>query len=65
MRIPTNSLKRALEVTMFDAVKRLKGLEGPNEQALREDYREWIEATEGCKDKPLVLYTNQINIEQL
>ena len=64
MRIPTISLKRALEVTMKDAVKRINELDGLNEKALREEYKEWIEASEGSKDQPHVLYANQINIEQ-
>ena len=65
MKIPTISLKRALEVTMNDAVKRINELDGLNEKALREEYKEWIEASEGTKDQPHVLYANQINIEQI
>ena len=64
MKIPTISLKRALEVTMKDAVKRINELDGLNEKALREEYKEWIEASEGSKDQPHVLYANQINIDQ-
>jgi len=64
MKIPTISLKRGLEVTMNDAVKRINELDGLNEKALREEYKEWIEASEGSKDQPHVLYANQINIEQ-
>ncbi|WP_038653069.1 hypothetical protein [Prochlorococcus sp. MIT 0801] len=64
MKIPTISLKRVLEVTMNDAVKRINELDGLNEKALREEYKEWIEASEGSKDQPHVLYANQINIEQ-
>ncbi len=64
MKIPTISLKRALEVTMNDAVKRINELDGLNEKALREEYKEWIEASEGSKDQPHVLYANQINIEK-
>ena len=60
MKIPTISLKRALEVTMNDAVKRINELDGLNEKALREEYKEWIEASEGSKDQPHVLYANQI-----
>ena len=65
MKIPTITLKRTLEVTMNDAVKRLNELEGSNKKALRDEYIEWIEASEGSKDHPHVLYTNQIIIEQL
>ena len=64
MKIPTISLKRALEVTMKDAVKSINELDGLNEKALREEYKEWIEASEGSKDQPHVLYANQINIEK-
>ena len=64
MKIPTISLKRALEVTMNDSVKRINELDGLNEKALREEYKEWIEASEGSEDQPHVLYANQINIEQ-
>ena len=64
MKIPTISLKRALEVTMKDAVKRINELDGLNKKALREEYKEWIEASEGSKDQPHVLYANRINIEK-
>ena len=65
MKIPTISLKRTLEVTMNDAVKRINELDGLNKKALRQEYKEWIEASEGSKDQPHVLYANQINIEQI
>ena len=65
MKIPTISLKRTLEVTMNDAVKRMNKLDGLNEKALREEYKEWIEASEGSKNQPHVLYANKINIEQI
>ena len=64
MKIPTISLKRTLEVTMNDAVKRINELDGLNEKALRDEYKEWFEASEGGKEQPHVLYANQINIEQ-
>jgi len=65
MNIPTISLKRTLEVTMNDASKRLMELDGLDKKALKEEYKEWIQASEGSKDQPHVLYANQINIEQL
>ena len=65
MKIPTISLKRTLEVTMNDALKRLLELDGLDKKALKEEYKEWIQASEGSKDQPHVLYANQINIEQL
>ena len=65
MKIPTISLKRTLEVTMNDASKRLMELDGLDKKALKEEYKEWIQASEGSQDQPHVLYANQINIEQL
>ena len=65
MNIPTISLKRTLEVTMNDASKRLMELDGLDKKALKEEYKEWIQASEGSKAQPHVLYVNQINIEQL
>jgi hypothetical protein len=65
MKIPTISLKRTLEVTMNDTVKRINELDGLNKKALRQEYKEWIEASEGSKNQPHVLYANQINIEQI
>jgi len=65
MKIPTISLKRTLEVTMNDASKRLMELDGLDKKALKEEYKEWIQASEGSKEQPHVLYANQINIEQL
>ena len=65
MKLPTIRLKRTLEVTMNDASKRLMELDGLDKKALTEEYKEWIQASEGSKDQPHVLYANQINIEQL
>ena len=65
MKLPTFSLKRTLEVTMNDASKRLMELDGLDKKALKEEYKEWIQASEGSKEQPHVLYANQINIEQL
>ena len=59
MKIPSISLKRSLEVTMNDAVKRLKELDGLDKKALKEEYKEWIQASEGEKEQPHVLYANQ------
>ena len=61
MKLPTISLKRTLEVTMNDASKRLMELDGLDKKALKEEYKEWIQASEGSKDQPHVLYANQIN----
>ena len=65
MKLPTISLKRTLEATMNDASKRLMELDGLDKKALKEEYKEWIQASEGSKNQPHVLYANQMNIEQL
>ena len=65
MKLPTISLKRTLEVTMNDAPKRLMELDGLDKKALKEEYKKWIQASEGSKEQPHVLYATQINIEQL
>ena len=64
MKSPTISLKRTLEVTMNDASKRLMELDGLDKKALKEEYKEWIQASEGSKEQPHVLYAKQINTEQ-
>ena len=40
-------------------------LDGLDKKALTEEYKEWIQASEGSKEQPHVLYANQITIEQL
>ena len=65
MKLPTISLKRILEATKNDAVKRLDEPEALDNKAPREECIEWIEARDVSKYQPHVLYANQINIEQL
>ena len=65
MKIPTIRLRKTLEVTINDTSKRLIELDGLDKKALRDEYKEWIEAIDNNKDQPHVLYANQINIEQL
>ena len=65
MKIPTIRLRKTLEVTMNDVLDRLIELDGLDKKALTEEYKEWIQATEGSQDQPHVLYVNQINNEQL
>tara|TARA_Y100001968_G_scaffold327724_1_gene373365 strand:- start:481 stop:669 length:189 start_codon:yes stop_codon:yes gene_type:complete len=62
MKTPTIRLKRALEVTMSDVLKRYNKLDGQNKKSLKEEYKEWIDALEGNRAQPYVLYVNQINI---
>ena len=60
MKTPSISLKRTLDVTMRDTFLRIKELAQKDGQALREEYKEWIEASEGGNKQPHVLYLNQI-----
>ena len=45
---------------MKDAFRRIKELGGKDSQALREEYKEWLEASQGGNEQPHVLYMNQI-----
>ena len=60
MKIPSISLKRTLDVTIKDAFRRIKELGGKDSEALREEYKEWIDASEGVGKHPHVLYLNQM-----
>ena len=60
MKIPSISLKRTLDVTMKDTFLRIKKLGEKDSQALREEYKEWIDASEGRNKQPHVLYMNQL-----
>ena len=60
MKIPSISLKRTLDVTMKDTFQRIKELGEIDSHALREEYKEWIEASEGGIKHPHVLYMNQL-----
>ena len=60
MKIPSISLKRTLDVTMKDTFQRIKELGEKDSQALREEYKEWIDASEGGNRHPHVLYMNQL-----
>ena len=60
MKIPSISLKRTLDVTMKDTFRRIKELGEKDSQALREEYKEWIDASERRSKHPHVLYMNQL-----
>ncbi len=60
MKIPSISLKRTLDVRMKDTFRMIKELGGKDSQALREEYKEWIDASEGVSKHPQVLYMNQM-----
>ena len=61
MNLLSISLKRTLDVTMKDTYLRIKQLDEKDSQALREEYKEWIEAIECGNKHPHVLYVNQMN----
>ena len=61
MKIPSISLKRTLDVTMKDTFRRIKELGEKDSQALREEYKEWIDASKGGSKHPYVLYMNQMD----
>ena len=58
MKIPSISLKRTLDVTIKDTFQRIKELGEKDSQALREEYKEWIDASEDGNKHPHVLYMN-------
>ena len=60
MKTPSISLKRSLDVTMKDIFLKIKELGDKDSQALREEYKEWLEASEGANKHPHVLYINQM-----
>ncbi len=60
MKKPTIILKKTLEVTLNDTLIRLNKLEGLDKKALREEYKEWINALEDSNTQPHVLYANQL-----
>ena len=62
MKTPLISLKRTLDVTMKDTFLRIKELDEKDSQALRDEYKEWIEASECGNKHPHVLYMNQIKL---
>ena len=45
---------------MKDTFRRIKELGGKDSQALREEYKEWIDASEDLSKHPHVLYMNQM-----
>ena len=45
---------------MKDTFRRIKELGEKDSQALREEYKEWIDATEGGRKYTHVLYKNQM-----
>ena len=60
MKTSSISLKRTLDVTMKDTFRRIKELGEKDSQALRDEYKEWIDASEVLTKHPHVLYMNQM-----
>ena len=60
MKTPSISLKRTLDVTMKDTLKRINELSDKESQPLKDEYKEWLEASDGENNQPYVLYLNQI-----
>ena len=63
MKIPSISLKGTLDVSVKNTFRRIKELGEKDSQALREEYKEWIDANEGGNKHPHVLYVNQIMLK--
>ena len=60
MKTPSINLKRSLDITIKDTYQRIKKLSKKDSQALREEYKEWLEVEEKDKKHPHVLYINQL-----
>jgi len=60
MKTPSISLKRTLDVTLKDTCLRIKELGDKDSKALRDEYREWLEASQGDNKHPYVLYMNKM-----
>ena len=55
------SLVGSCEVTINFALKRLRKLDGKNKEALKSEFKEWINAIEGDDKNYDILYLNKIN----
>tara|TARA_B100000214_G_scaffold91210_1_gene63006 strand:+ start:275 stop:454 length:180 start_codon:yes stop_codon:yes gene_type:complete len=54
-------LINSCEVTINSAIKRLSNLEGKNKKALKNEFKEWIDAIDSDKKNYDVLFINKIN----
>lgn len=61
MTAPSITLKRSLDLTLRDTLLRMKNLSKKDCNALTEEYREWLEASDGLDKHPHVLYIKQLN----
>ena len=55
------SIIGSCEVTINSALKRISKLEGKNKQALKNEFREWINAIDSNNKKYDVLFLNKID----
>ena len=60
MNTPSISLKRSLDVTMRDVFLKINELGHKDSKALKDEYKEWLEAIENGNGHPHVLYVNKI-----
>tara|TARA_B100000945_G_C20172433_1_gene498395 strand:- start:124 stop:318 length:195 start_codon:yes stop_codon:yes gene_type:complete len=60
MKTPSITLKRTLHLTMKDTFLRKKELGDKDSQALKEESKEWLEASQEVNKHPHVLYMDQI-----
>ena len=63
MKTPSLSLKRTLDITMSDTFQRINKLSKKDCQALKEEYKEWLDAREFGGNHPHVLYIKLIKSE--
>ncbi len=57
------SLKRTLNTTLKDILFRIKELDTNSCLALKQEYKEWIEALEVGDDHPYVLYLDNLDLK--
>tara|TARA_Y100001968_G_C19136512_1_gene609361 strand:- start:302 stop:496 length:195 start_codon:yes stop_codon:yes gene_type:complete len=63
MKHPSISLKRTLDVTINDIYLKIQRSSDKDSQALKEEYKEWLEAREVGNKHPHVLYMNQVRLD--
>ena len=60
MKTPSISLKRTLDLTIKEIYLKIEELGNKDSEALRAEYKEWLEAGEVGNKHPHVLYMNLI-----
>ena len=64
MKATSTSLRKSHEVSIKDIFRRLEDLNESDRSALVEEYKEWIDSSEGDTDQTHVLYVNYITFEK-